>query len=112
MKLLKEYVRTVLTEDFDDVISIIVRIRVKIRGPGTRNIRDIMTDIRGLVNVITVEQIGRISDTDTDGRSFVALDIKFEDDANYHVPDMLQDVSDIPDVDMIKFIKIDDHRRN
>jgi len=110
VQLLREYLRTALNEGFNDVVDVIIRIRVKIQGPGTRNLRDILTDVRGLINVITVEQIGKISKRDMDGRSFVALNVKFEDDEEYHVKNMLQDISDIVDVDMIRFIRIDDPR--
>ena len=88
-----------------------IRIRVRIQGPGSRNLRDILTDIRGLINVITVEQLGKISPRDMNGRSFAALNVKFEDDEDYHVKDLLEDISSIPDVDMIRFIRIDDPRK-
>ena len=107
---LREYVRGVLKEGFQDIIEVIVRMRVKIQGPGTRTLRDIMTDIRGLIKVITVEQIGRISDRDIDGRAFVAVNIKFEDSEDYHVADMLRDVNGLPDVDMIRLLRIEDPR--
>jgi hypothetical protein len=111
VKLLREYVSSVLNEGFNDVIDVIVRVRVKIQGPGTRTLRDILTDIRGLVKVITVEQLGKISDRDIGGRAFAALNIKFEDTEDYEVGDLLRDISKISDVDMIRFIRIDDHRQ-
>lgn len=111
VQLLREYVNSILNEGFNDVIDVIIRIRVKIQGPGTRTLRDILTDIRGLVKVITVEQEGKISDRDIDGRAYAVLNIKFEDTEEYEVSDLLRDVSSINDIDMIRFIKIDDHRR-
>lgn len=113
MLLLEKFIQLCfLNEGFDDVIDVIIRIRAKIHGPGSRNLRDILTDIRGLINVITVEQIGKISKKDIDGRSYATLNVKFEDDENYSVKQLLDDISDISDIDMIKFLKVDDTRKN
>lgn len=102
--LLKEYVRGVLAEGYDDIVEVIVRTRVKITAKADPTLLDILTDIRGIKNVITVKQIGELTKTDLDGRQFATLMVKFEDDEEYSVADLERDTGQVSGIDIVKIV--------
>jgi hypothetical protein len=103
-KLLKEYVRMTLVEGYSDIVEIMIRIRVKITGKHSPMLLDVLTDIRGIQNVITVKQIGELGRINIDGQQFALLSIKFEDDDEYGVPELYDALKKIQGIDIIKIL--------
>lgn len=94
---IRSLVRHILRESLEDVVDIEMKIRLK---SSTRSIADVLTDLRGLKNVITVSQTGEALDAE-DGKVRLALKIRFEDDAGMSLDDLESEIMTIPEVDLI-----------
>jgi len=91
---LRRFVRRVLAEGEEDVVQMGVRVRVADRAA----LNDMLTNLRGVVNVITVRQEGPADDAPGPFK-FVNLFVTFEDDAGRNVFDMVRDVEAIDGVE-------------
>ena len=104
----RELVHGILRESYKDIVKLEVRIRVKIKKPSDPTLQDILTNIRGIRNVITVRQEGKLSSA-ARGRHMVNLMIGFEDDEHMNVSELKKRIWALPGVDMA-FIKSYDGR--
>lgn len=104
----REIVRGIIRESFRDIVKLEVRMRVKVRDLSDPTLQDILTNIRGIRNVITVRQDGKLS-RPTQGRQMVNLVIGFEDDKHMSVDKLKKRIWIQPGVDMV-FIKSYDGR--
>ena len=104
----RELVHGILRESYKDIVKLEVRIRVKIKKPSDPTLQDILTNIRGIRNVITVRQEGKLLPA-AQGRQMVNLLIGFEDDEDMDVPGLKKRIWGIPGIDMT-FIKSYDGR--
>jgi len=95
-----------LKEDYEDIVKVGVRLRVNLRR---RNLMDILTDIRGLPNVITVSQEGQLQ-TAPEGKNMANVSIGFNDDARFDVPDMESGLLKIDGVDMVMVRSYNDQK--
>ena len=100
MKQIRQYIRKILKESYQDIASIGLRIRIKILKPTDPSMLDILTEIRGLQNVITVRQEGLLMSA-SGGLQMADLIIGFEDDENFDVPDLKRSIWKIKGVDMV-----------
>lgn len=100
---IRSLVRHILLESFEDVVKIQARIRLK---SSTRTIVDILTDLRGLKNVITVAQV-EASQNAEDGKTRILVNIKFEADAGMSLEDLESEIMSIPEVDLITITSYD-----
>lgn len=98
---LRGLIRLVLSEGFDDIRRIHIRLRVKVSRPSDPTVPDVLTDVRGLRNVITVSQVGAMSPAPED-RNWIELDVSFVDDDDYDLPGLVRDLREIPGVDMVR----------
>ncbi len=68
---------------------------------------DVLTDLRGIKNVITVRQLGT-SQPAPDGKVWLNLDLGFEDDETFDVPDLERETLQIQGVDMVRIVSYND----
>lgn len=102
-KLIRAFVKNALLESVEDVVDIQFRIRLK---ASNRTIADILTDLRGLKNVITVTQMSP-SQAAEDGKTRIFLNVRFEDDAGMSLEDLEAEIMSIPEVDLITVTSYD-----
>lgn len=100
---IRSLVRHILHESLEDVIDIEMRIRLK---SSVRSIADILTDLRGLKNVITVSQMGEAREAE-DGKVRLSVKVRFEDDAGMSLEDLETEIMTIPEVDLITVASYD-----
>jgi len=98
--LVRESVRLSLREAYDDITDVAVRLRVKISRPEDPTVLDVLTDVRGIKNVITVVQRGAMEPA-PEGKNMINLIIAFDDDDEYDLPDLKNDLEGISGVDMV-----------
>lgn len=91
---LRAAIQKVIREAAADVVQMGVRVRVADRAA----LNDVLTNLRGVVNVITVRQEGPADDAPGPFK-FVNLFVTFEDDAGRDVFDMVRDVEAIDGVE-------------
>ena len=91
---LREWVRHILQEGSDDVVSLGLRIKI----PDAARLDDIYTEIRGLKNVISVRQEGEQDDVPGPMR-FVNIFVTFEDDEGRDVYNLKKDIKGLDDVE-------------
>ena len=94
---LREFVRQVLSEGEADVVQMGVRVRVADRV----SLGDVLTEIRGVVNVITVRQEGGVQPASGDFK-FVNLFVTFEDDEGRDVYGLEKDITAIDGVEAVE----------
>ena len=97
IKEIRALVQHILLEDAIDVVETEARIRVR---SSRRTITDVLTDIRGIENVITVSQKSAVQDAE-DGKQRIIVLIKFEADKNMSLDGLEAKIKEIPEVDMI-----------
>lgn len=100
---IRALVRNILLEDASDVVEVEARIRIK---SSSRTVSDVMTDIRGIENVVTVSQIGGIQDAEDGKQRIIAL-IKFESGEGIDLDSLEDRIKEIPEVDMITVTSYD-----
>lgn len=98
---LRGLIRAVLTESFDDVLTIELRVRIKISKPTDPSVLDVLTDIRGLCNVITALQVGTLIPA-PEGRNWIHLKVRFIDNDDYSLSDLVRDLGEVRGVDMVR----------
>lgn len=103
LQLIRSLVRRTLIESVEDVVDIEMRIRLK---TSKRTISDVLTDLRGLKNVITVSQLGGTSMAE-DGKTRLIVKVRFEDDAGMSLEDLETEIMSIPEVDLITVTSYD-----
>lgn len=104
-RVLREFIRgAIVKESYEDIVEIIVRIRVRVARESDPKMLDIMTDIRGLPNVITVKQHGELGKMDHDGRQFALLQINFVEAERYDLKQLLMGLKQIEGVDLAKIV--------
>jgi len=91
---LRRFVRRVLAEGEEDVVELGVRLRVADRA----SMGDVLTDLRGIVNVITVKQEGA-AEAGTGPFRSVNVFVAFEDDAGRDVYNLQRDIEAIDGVE-------------
>ena len=99
---IRSLVRHILRESLEDVVEVELRIRIK---ASSRSIADILTDIRGIRNVITVSQSS--SQDAEDGKTRLLVTLKFEDDEQATLEDLEGEIKAIPEVDLITVVSYD-----
>jgi len=99
---IRSLVRHILRESLEDVVKIELRIRIK---TSQRTIADILTDLRGIRNVITVSQSS--SQDAEDGKTRLIVTVKFEDDEQASLEDLEKEIKEIPEVDLITVVSYD-----
>lgn len=102
---LREFIRnTLVTESYEDIVEIIVRVRVRVARESDPKMLDIMTDVRGLPNVITVKQHGELGKLDHNGRQFGVLQINFVEKADGALKQLLLGLKDIEGIDLVRIV--------
>jgi len=102
-----------LTEAHKDVVSIIIRCRIKIDDRDDPTLLDIMTDMRALPGIVTVRQNLPLSDViDTAGHRIAELKVtyipKFVESSSDILMTVLKSLKTINGVDMIKLTEHED----
>ena len=101
--LLREYIRDLLLESYEDIVDLVVRIRADLNPEQGRTTLDVLTDVRGIKNVISFRQLGTAQPA-PDGKAWLNLDLGFEDDETFDVPDLEADARQIQGVDMVRIV--------
>jgi hypothetical protein len=102
-RLIRTWIKNILLESLEDVVDIQIRIRLK---SSKRSITDVLTDLRGLRNVITVSQTEASQDAE-DGKTRILVNVRFEDDAGMSLEDLESEIMSIPEVDLITVTSFD-----
>ena len=98
-KLLREYVGMLLLEAYDDIVDIQLAARLSLKSV---NLSDILTDIRGIKNVITVNQ--ETSLNKVLGQEYtLLLTVSYEQDGTISQEEIIQSIQDITGVNTITF---------
>jgi hypothetical protein len=106
--LLREYVRDLLCESYEDIVDLMMRLRINFKNDrDSFTLQDVLTDVRGIKNVITVRQIGSLQHA-PEGKKWVKLDIGFEDDESFDVPDLEKELRQVRGVDMVNVVMYND----
>lgn len=100
---IRALVRQILLEDATDVVEVEARIRIR---PSRRTVTDVLTDIRGIENVVTVSQSSTVQDAEDGKQRIIAL-IKFEENDDLILDDLEGKIKDIPEVDMVTITSYD-----
>jgi len=99
--LLREYIRDLLQEGYEDIVDVGLRLRVGLKGPqGGFTVQDILTDLRGIKNVVTVRQERRLAPA-PDTKQWADLIVGFEDDKEFNISDLKKEALQIVGVDMV-----------
>ena len=100
---IRALVRHILREDAADVIEVEARIRIK---SSRRTVTDVITDLRGIKNVVTVSQSGAAQDAEDGKQRIIAL-IKLETDVGIDLSFLEDKIREIPEVDMLTVTSYD-----
>lgn len=100
---IRALVRHMLLEDAVDIVEVEARIRIK---SSSRTVSDVLTDLRGIENVVTVSQTGAIQDAEDGKQRIIAL-IKFEAGEGLDIDTLEDRIKEIPEVDMITITSYD-----
>lgn len=100
---IRALVRHILREDATDVVEVETRIRIK---SSRRTVRDVLTDLRGIENVVTVSQAGGTQDAE-DGKQRIVVLIKLEAAEGIDLHFLEDRIREIPEVDMITVTSYD-----
>jgi len=106
MKLSKRQLRRIIREAFEDNQAINMRVRVDIDNPNDPSLQDILTTLRGLPNVITVQQ-DQALESAPDGKQMATLIVKFENSPAVDIPTLRAQVEALPTVDMVTVMSVD-----
>lgn len=90
-----------LNEGYEDIADIGLIVRVDIDGDNKPTMLDILTDIRGIPNVITVTQDGPLGPA-PEGKYLAKLNVTFDDDELYDVPDLESGLLSVKGIDLAK----------
>jgi len=101
--LLREYIRDLLQETYEDIVDLNIRVRADLNIQKVLTVQDILTDLRGIKNVITVRQAGPMQPA-PNMKNWLNLDVGFEDDDEFDVPDLEAAIRQITGVDMIRVV--------
>jgi hypothetical protein len=102
--LIKTYVKNVINEAYDDIVEVIVKIRVGVTHNYEPTMLDILTDIRGLPNVITVKQVGELGSQDINDRQFVFLRIKYIEKEKSALKLLLNGLKSVNGIDLARLM--------
>jgi len=97
---LRKYIKSLIKESVDDIKSIGMRVRIMIAKPASPSLQDVLTDIRGIKNVITVRQVGSLVPA-PQKRQFVNLIVGFEDDETITIAYLKNQIMKIDAVDIV-----------
>jgi uncharacterized membrane protein (UPF0127 family) len=100
---LKNKFKKLIKESYEEIIDVGVKLRIKITSPTDPTMQDILTDIRGIKNVITVKQEGQLYPA-PDKKQWTKLTIRFEDDESFDLPDLERGLRKIEGIDLV-FVK-------
>lgn len=100
---IRALVRHILREDAADVIEVEARIRIK---SSRRTVTDVLTDLRGIKNVVTVSQSGATQNAEDGKQRIIAL-IKLETDDGIDLSFLEDKIREIPEVDMLTVTSYD-----
>ena len=106
MKITRRQIRRILKEALADVVSINARVRALVSPSAHYTVADILTDIRGLRNVITVTQKGPGIPAGGE-KEFLNLKIKFENEIDVDIPTLKVQIERIPGVDLTRILSVD-----
>ena len=95
-----------IIEAYEDIQAIIMRVRVDIDSPNDPSLQDILTTLRGLPNVITVQQDQALEPA-PDGKQMASLIVKFENAPAVDIPTLRMQVEALPTVDMVTILTVD-----
>lgn len=101
----KTSIRKIILEALKDIVVIDLSIIADTRSK-KYFIGDILTDIRGLQNVITATQHGGASLLNSGAEKY-HLSVKFENDINVDIPTLRAQIQAIPGIKRIKIVSID-----
>ena len=93
MNLLRQYIRKLISEGIGDVVKLGVTITID----NTVSLTDVYTELRSVLNVISVNQVGEKMDK-PDGTSEVNLYINFHDDDDDDVYSMKKAIIKAPGI--------------
>ena len=93
MKLLREYIRELVSEGVGDVVKLGVTLVID----NTLSLTDVYTELRSVLNVVSVNQVGEKLDK-PDGTSSVNLYINFHDDDDDDVYSMRDSIISVPGI--------------
>ncbi len=111
MKITKRQLRRIIREAYEDIQAIIMRVRVDVDSPDDPSLQDILTTLRGLPNVITVQQDQALEPA-PDGKQMAALIVKFENAPAVDIPTLRNQIEALPTVDMVTIMTVDDREFN
>lgn len=100
---IRALVRHILREDAADVIEVEARIRIK---SSMRTVTDVITDLRGIENVVSVSQSGPVQDAEDGKQRIIAL-IKLETDEGIDLRFLEEKIREILEVDMLTITSYD-----
>ena len=102
---LRNYIRAIITESTDDIVDVGMRLRISL-AKKQRNISDILTDIRGMLNVITVIQDGP-TEPAPENKIMINLIVRFEDDEKMDLEGLVAEIMTLHEIDMLRIITYD-----
>ena len=98
--LIRRSIRRTLNEDFADITPIVVRLRIKIAAPSDPGVLDILTNIRGLDDVITVTQLDPMAPA-PEGKKMINLKVAIELKGEFDPEELKKKLLAINGVDMV-----------
>lgn len=98
--------RRALNEDFSDITYVKAKIRVQINRPDDPSMADILTDLRGAENVITVRQTEPMIDA-PENKNMVSLNVGYDPSSGMRVEDLRKVLMGLRTVDMVKILTVD-----
>jgi len=105
-EIVRRTLRRALNEDFSDITYVKVRLRVQINRPNDPSMADILTDLRGAKNVITVRQSEPMIDA-PENKNMVSLNIGYDPSSGMRVEDLRNVLMGLQTVDMVKILTVD-----
>jgi hypothetical protein len=104
--LLRKFVRSVLAEGLADVVAAAARIRVDVLSPNSPTYNDILTGIRGIVNVITVRTEGHL--TKAGGKKQIAnIVIRYEAKSSFGPGQLEAQLMSVNGIDLARVKSVD-----
>jgi len=105
-KLLRQFIRKTLHEGLADVVAAEARVRVDVSSPGSPTYNDILTGIRGIVNVITVRTEGHLEKAG--GKKQIAnIVIRYESAPGFGPADLEKELLGVTGVDLSRVLTVD-----
>lgn len=97
---LRDIIRSIIQEGSEDIIEVYVKVRVKTEGPGSQTVTDVITDIRGIPNVVTVIQEKPLTH-EPEGLVMIYLNIKLNNLETTSVDQLKKDIKAVKGVEMV-----------